>query len=117
MAGETTLYLTCDDKSQSNTRQDQYGGDAERRARIVLQIIHQIRDAVPSTFCIGIKLNSADYGTSEFEDTMTQIRLFSEAGVDFLEISGGTYEDPIVRAVYDIFCLRRSRTEVPSTVN
>ncbi|KAL1859214.1 hypothetical protein Plec18170_002330 [Paecilomyces lecythidis] len=80
--------------SRSNTRQDQYGGNAERRARIVLQIIHQIRNAVPSTFCIGVKLNSADYGTSEFEDTMTQIRLFSEAGVDFLEISGGTYEDP-----------------------
>lgn len=27
---------------------------------------------------------------------MTQIGLFSEAGIDFLEISGGTYEDPTV---------------------
>lgn len=33
---------------------------------------------------------------------MTQIQLFSDAGVDFLEISGGTYEDPTVRIVYDI---------------
>ncbi|KAJ6143126.1 hypothetical protein N7471_002579 [Penicillium samsonianum] len=79
---------------RSNIRQDEYGGSAEKRARIVLEIIHQIRKAVPATFCLGIKLNSADYDTAQFEDTMTQIRLFSEAGVDFLEISSGSYEDP-----------------------
>ncbi|KAF3388441.1 hypothetical protein F1880_003715 [Penicillium rolfsii] len=79
---------------KSNIREDQYGGDAERRARIVLEIIHQIREAVPKNFCVGIKLNSADSSREAFEDTMTQIGLFAEAGVDFLEISGGTYEDP-----------------------
>ncbi|KAL5360787.1 hypothetical protein BJX96DRAFT_165427 [Aspergillus floccosus] len=71
-----------------------YGGNAERRARVVLEIIRRIRSTVPSSFCIGIKLNSADHDASDFEDTMTQIQLISEAGVDFLEISGGTYEDP-----------------------
>ncbi|CEO60432.1 Putative Catalytic activity: NADH acceptor <=_ NAD() reduced acceptor [Penicillium brasilianum] len=79
---------------RSNSREDQYGGSAERRARIILEIIHQIRKAVPKTFCIGIKLNSADHTRSDFEDTMAQIRLISEANVDFLEISGGTYENP-----------------------
>ena len=82
---------------QSNIRQDEFGGSAERRARIVLEIIQQIRNVVPATFCIGIKLNSADLNTSECEDTMTQIRLFADAGIDFLEISGGSYEDPTVR--------------------
>lgn len=28
---------------------------------------------------------------------MTQIGLFADAGVDFLELSGGTYEDPTVK--------------------
>jgi hypothetical protein len=28
---------------------------------------------------------------------MTQIHLFADAGVDFLELSGGTYEDPTVQ--------------------
>jgi 2,4-dienoyl-CoA reductase-like NADH-dependent reductase (Old Yellow Enzyme family) len=60
---------------------------------------------VPKTFCIGIKLNSADHSRSDFEDTMTQIRLISEANVDFLEISGGTYEDPTVSVVPDILYL------------
>ncbi|CEL03628.1 Putative Catalytic activity: NADH acceptor <=_ NAD() reduced acceptor [Aspergillus calidoustus] len=78
----------------SNDRQDEYGGSAKRRALIVIEIIQQIRKAVPASFCIGIKLNSADHNASDFEDTMTQIQLFSEAGIDFLEISGGSYEDP-----------------------
>ncbi|KAJ5776775.1 hypothetical protein N7520_000021, partial [Penicillium odoratum] len=90
-------YLLCESLSFTQAKRissHQYGGDAERRARIVLEIIHQIREAVPKTFCIGIKLNSADHSRSAFEDTMTQIGLFSEAGIDFLEISGGSYEDP-----------------------
>jgi 2,4-dienoyl-CoA reductase-like NADH-dependent reductase (Old Yellow Enzyme family) len=86
---------------QSNDRQDDYGGSAERRARIVIEIVQQIRSVVPASFCIGIKLNSADHNASDFEDTMIQIQLFSDAGVDFLEISGGSYEDPTVRDEYD----------------
>jgi hypothetical protein len=35
---------------------------------------------------------------------MTQIQLIAEAGVDFLEISGGTYEDPTV-CIYGILLL------------
>jgi hypothetical protein len=32
---------------------------------------------------------------------MAQIRLFSDAGIDFLEISGGSYEDPTVSTKVD----------------
>jgi 2,4-dienoyl-CoA reductase-like NADH-dependent reductase (Old Yellow Enzyme family) len=49
---------------------------------------------VPPTFAIGIKLNSADHSSATFEETMTQIALLVDAGIDFMEISGGTYEDP-----------------------
>lgn len=52
---------------------------------------------MPSNFCIGIKLNSADHSSASFDDTMTQIKLLGEAGIDFLEVSGGSYEDPKVR--------------------
>ncbi|KAL4957427.1 hypothetical protein BDW69DRAFT_156293 [Aspergillus filifer] len=79
---------------KSNTRTDAYGGSAAARAKFVLDIISQIRSAVPATFAIGIKFNSADYNSASFEDTMTQIGLLAGAGIDFLEISGGSYEDP-----------------------
>lgn len=59
-------------------------------------MIRAIREVVPPTFAIGIKLNSADHSSSTFEDTMTQIGLLIEAGIDFLEVSGGSYENPTV---------------------
>lgn len=102
---------------QSNVRQDDYGGSPERRARIILEIIKQIRSVVPASFCIGIKLNSADHNSSHFEDTMTQIQLFHDAGVDFLEISGGSYEDPTVCIRYDISFPRHSSTHAQVNVD
>lgn len=79
---------------QTNLRTDEYGGSPENRARFVLDILSETRKAVPATFAIGIKLNSADHSSATFEETMTQIALLVSAGIDFLEISGGTYEDP-----------------------
>lgn len=68
----------------------------ERRTKFVLDIITETRKVVPANFAIGIKLNSADHSSSNFEDTMTQIKLLTEAGIDFLEVSGGSYSDPKV---------------------
>ncbi|KAL1882369.1 hypothetical protein Plec18167_002785 [Paecilomyces lecythidis] len=79
---------------KTNHRTDAYGGTPEKRAKFLLDIIVQTRKAVPSNFCIGIKLNSADHDSSYFEDVMTQIGLVVAAGIDFIEISGGTYETP-----------------------
>lgn len=86
--------IDTDPKKKTNLRTDEYGGTAEKRARFVLDILTETRKAVPSKFCIGIKLNSADHSSASFEDTMAQIKLLVDAGIDFMEISGGTYEDP-----------------------
>lgn len=54
-----------------------------------------MREATSKEFCIGIKLNSVDASTSEsLDDVIAQIRLIAEAGIDFIEISGGSYENP-----------------------
>ncbi|KAI4952989.1 hypothetical protein J4E86_006526 [Alternaria arbusti] len=80
---------------KTNHRQDNYGGSAFNRARIVLDIINAIRAVVPSTFTVGIKLNSADVQhSSDMEDVMQQIGFLKDTGIDFLEISGGSYENP-----------------------
>ena len=83
--------------SKSNHRTDRYGGSPEGRAQIVLEIIRGIRKALPASFCVGIKLNSVDHQSHEaLAECVKQLRLIVEAGVDFVEISGGTYEDPQV---------------------
>ncbi|KAM0327508.1 hypothetical protein ACHAQA_005796 [Verticillium albo-atrum] len=81
--------------AKTNTRTDEYGGSPSKRARFVVEIIEAIRAVVPKEFCVGIKLNSVDHQSeSELSDCVEQLKLITGAGVDFIEISGGTYEDP-----------------------
>ncbi|KAG4430479.1 hypothetical protein IFR05_014041 [Cadophora sp. M221] len=81
--------------STTNFRTDDFGGTAAKRVEIVLRIIRQVRKQTSPEFCIGIKLNSVDAASSEsLEEVMEQISLINDAGVDFMEISGGTYENP-----------------------
>ncbi|KAH6972492.1 hypothetical protein BKA56DRAFT_692787 [Ilyonectria sp. MPI-CAGE-AT-0026] len=89
--------------ARSNRRTDAYGGSAAARVKIVIDIIKAVRAVVPKTFCIGLKFNSVDHQTSssagassELDDCLEQAVLIAETGLDFLEISGGTYENPLM---------------------
>lgn len=84
-----------------NIRTDSYGKTAAGRAKIVVDIVRGIRDVVAEKFCVGIKLNSVDHQSPEkLNDCIEQIRLIVDAGVDFVEISGGTYGDPKVSTLF-----------------
>lgn len=79
-----------------NQRDDQWGGSLENRMRFVLAVYQAIRDEVGDEFPIGIKLNSADFMKGGFteEDSMQVVKALANAGIDLIEISGGTYESP-----------------------
>ncbi len=79
-----------------NQRTDQWGGSAENRRRFVLELYQEIRRRVGAEFSVGIKLNSADFQRGGFteEESLDVIKALSEAGIDHIEISGGTYETP-----------------------
>ncbi|GAA4875346.1 NADH:flavin oxidoreductase/NADH oxidase family protein [Ferrimonas pelagia] len=79
-----------------NQRSDQWGGSSEARQRFVLEVFGAIRQAVGPTFPVGIKLNSADFMKDGFSqaESMAVVEALAEAGVDLIEISGGTYESP-----------------------
>lgn len=82
--------------SRHNQREDQWGGSLENRMRFVLSVYSAIREQVGNDFSIGIKLNSADFMKGGFteEESMQVVQALSVAGVDLIEISGGTYESP-----------------------
>jgi 2,4-dienoyl-CoA reductase-like NADH-dependent reductase (Old Yellow Enzyme family) len=77
-----------------NRREDRWGGSLENRARFVLSIYREIRKQVGEGFPVGIKINSADFQKGGFseEDSLQVITWLAEAGIDMIEISGGTYE-------------------------
>jgi len=81
---------------RSNLRDDDYGGALENRARLLLQTVAAVRAAVGTDFPLAVKLNSADFqkGGFDFHDSLQVARWLEQAGIDLLEISGGTYEQP-----------------------
>lgn len=81
---------------RSNQRGDRYGGSLENRARALLEAVASVRAAVGPDFPVAVKLNSADFqkGGFAFEDSLQVAAWLEEAGVDLIEISGGTYEQP-----------------------
>lgn len=81
---------------RANLRNDRWGGSLENRARMLLAVVARVRAGVGPGFPIGVKLNSADFqrGGFAFEDSMVVARWLQDAGVDLLEISGGSYEQP-----------------------
>ena len=75
-----------------NLREDAYGGSVENRARILLEIVQRIRSSVGLGYPVMVKLNNQDYlenGLS-LEDSVQIGCLLENAGVDAIELSGGT---------------------------
>jgi len=76
----------------TNKREDQYGGSIENRARFGCEVIKTVRREVGDDFPISVKLNSEDFepGGLILSDSIQAAEMFIEAGIDHLEISGGT---------------------------
>ncbi len=81
---------------RANQRTDRWGGSLENRARFLLEVVRATRAAVPAGFAVSVKLNSADFqrGGFAFEDSLQVAQWLEAAGIDLIEISGGTYEQP-----------------------
>ncbi len=80
-----------------NTRTDRWGGEPlENRARLVLEVVRAVRAAVNSDFIVAVKLNSSDFqkGGFDHEESVQVAVMLEKEGVDFIEISGGNFEEP-----------------------
>jgi 2,4-dienoyl-CoA reductase-like NADH-dependent reductase (Old Yellow Enzyme family) len=101
-----------------NTRQDAWGGSLENRARLVLEVVRATRAAVGADFPISLKLNSADFQRGGFssDDALGVARMLDAEGIDLLEISGGTYEQPRLLGLEITPNPDRAEAPRPSTV-
>ena len=79
----------------ANLRKDKWGGSSQNRSRILMEIINQVREKVGSAFILGLKINSADFqkeGLTEEECSEVLINLNVNPQLDFVELSGGSFE-------------------------
>ncbi len=82
-----------------NHRQDQYGGPLENRARLLLELVTLLHHELPASFIISLKLNSADFQRGGFstEDAKQVLLWLNPLTLDFVELSGGSYEAPAMQ--------------------
>jgi 2,4-dienoyl-CoA reductase-like NADH-dependent reductase (Old Yellow Enzyme family) len=85
-----------------NHRTDEWGGSPENRRRFVMAVYAEVRRQVGADFPVAIKLNSADFQRGGFteDESMATIQALADAGIDLIEISGGTYEAPAMSGAF-----------------
>jgi len=85
----------------TNRRADRWGGSVENRARIVTEIIRQIKELAGSDFPIFVKLNATDgfqQGSQKADlginisQVLETAKLLEKTGVCSIEVSGGISE-------------------------
>lgn len=81
---------------RANLRQDRWGGSLQNRSRLLRKTIAAVRAATGPNFAISVKLNSSDFqkGGFDADDARQVVRWLGDDGVDLVELSGGTYEQP-----------------------
>lgn len=65
------------------------------RARIVLETVQAVQRRTSAAFILGIKLNSADFQSPGWrtDDVRRLFVLLDAAGLDFVELAGGVFEE------------------------
>jgi 2,4-dienoyl-CoA reductase (NADPH2) len=80
----------------TNRRTDRWGGTIENRARLLLEVVREVRERVGPAFSVSVKLNSADFQRGGFsaDDARAVVAMLNPLNIDLLELSGGSYEAP-----------------------
>lgn len=75
-----------------NQRSDEFGGTVENRVRIILEVLQNIHQVVGRNYPILIKINSEDFLNNGLpvEDFLEAGGILEDAGIDAIEVSGGT---------------------------
>ena len=79
----------------TNRRTDEYGPQSiENRFRFMADIVKAIKARVGPNFIVSAKLNSVEFqdGGMTADDARQIVEKLEQLGVDFIELSGGTYE-------------------------
>lgn len=79
---------------QSNRRTDGYGGSLATRARFPLEVLAAVRQVVGSGYPVGYRMSAAEYveGGLEADESARFAVMLADAGIDLIDVAGGTYE-------------------------
>jgi 2,4-dienoyl-CoA reductase-like NADH-dependent reductase (Old Yellow Enzyme family) len=97
----------------TNMRDDEWGGDAERRERFPIEIIKAIRSAIPSSMPVTMKVGVRDItGHSHAltrQQSITGISKLIGAGLDGVEVSSNLMSDYVSGSIRSYVAVDRKR--------
>lgn len=75
----------------SNHRTDEYGGSLENRMRLPLQVAERLRDIIPDTVPLFVRISATDWveGGWDINQSVELSRRLRELGVDLIDVSTG----------------------------
>lgn len=81
----------------TNKRTDSYGGNIERRAKLLLECIECVKKSVGNDYPLLCRVSGADFmdGGNTLEDTKIVAPLMEKAGIHAINVSTGWHESPI----------------------
>ncbi|WP_241032200.1 NADH:flavin oxidoreductase/NADH oxidase [Rhodococcus pseudokoreensis] len=100
----------------TNRRTDDYGGDPDRRARLLREIIAAVRSVWPEELPLLLRISATDWAEDgwDVDDSVALIRSLEGSGIDLVDVSSGglTPEQKItVGPGYQVPFARRIRNE------
>jgi len=73
----------------ANRRTDRWGGPVGQRARLLLEVVHAVRDALGPDLLLGVRLAAAEPDGTTTGDAVTTARLLADTGAVATERSSG----------------------------
>lgn len=78
----------------TNRREDDYGGDPQRRLRLALRVVRAVREAAGEEMVLGIRMSMDECLADGMgaDEAVAVVEELSAAGIDFLSIIRGTID-------------------------
>jgi 2,4-dienoyl-CoA reductase-like NADH-dependent reductase (Old Yellow Enzyme family) len=75
----------------TNRRTDEYGGTFENRARLVLEVVDEVRTVWPGELPLWVRISATDWaeGGWDIEQSVELAAVLATRGVDLIDVSSG----------------------------
>ena len=75
----------------TNRRTDEYGGSFENRARLVLEVVDEVRTVWPGELPLWVRISATDWaeGGWDIEQSVELAAVLATRGVDLIDVSSG----------------------------
>ena len=74
--------------TKTNFRKDNWGGDLKQRSRFLLEIFRSIKNVVPESFIVGVRISpEIERMGINLDDSINLCSILSDEGIDFIHLS------------------------------